>query len=121
MKFFIEDLFSKCDQTRKIWKKIYKEGKAIFTIFSVMKFFEVMKFMPSSPVRYAILWLILKYNMVFNIWWKKRCASLKAKKNYLEEILGNEPEHNLKVILVFSLFEPRDSYKNNRSFLYYYC
>ena len=49
-------------------------------------------------------------------WWKKHCASLKEKNSFWGEFLGPlafELEHISKVILILTLLEPRDSYKNN--------
>ena len=61
-------------------KNLQRREKAIFTIFSVMSFFDtiwhskllnystmtlVISIMSSLPISYVIIWLILKYSMVF--------------------------------------------------------
>ena len=62
--------------------------------------------MQSSDWSWNTTWYLTHGGKSTVLVWKQR-------KKYLEEILGSEPEYKLKVILVFSLFEPRDSYKNN--------
>ena len=81
--------------------------KEVFKTISVMKYF-------TRKLKYNDLKHVS--NVIFN--YKKleeKHYSLKEKKLSWEKFLGPcapEPEHIL-VILMFTLFEPKDSYKNN--------
>ena len=48
--------------------------------------------------------------------WKEHCASFNGKKSLWEEFVGAvvyDPGHHSYIRLIFSIFQPRDSYKKN--------
>ena len=80
LRYQTSDTSVKRHQTIELRIKIYSEGKKQFSIFSVMSFFDtiwhskllnystmtlVISIMSSLPISYVIIWLILKYSMVF--------------------------------------------------------
>ena len=58
-----------------------KRNRTINTLKNTIKnhFTNVLQSCQNAIFTYIIIWLFLKYNMVFKKWWEKHCANLKEK------------------------------------------